>query len=310
MAEAAMIPSERGVIYLALGASYIAEARISAESVRRFMPELTLVLFTDCPPADRGIFDEVMPLERVHAKAHINKLISMLHSPFEQTLFLDTDTFVCGPFAELFDLLDHFDIAMSHDRRYFDWFPEGVGVTAAFREFNQGVVVFRRSAGLVRALEHSISWVERLTAMMGRCPDDQPPLRLALYGSDLRIATLTYEYNCRFHTFGQVNGKVVILHGRIPGQPFKKKNLLKIAECINKKTIPRVFVAGKIYTLERQSVWGKSYFCSRKIATMFRPSLAFWRANLTHAMELLQRQGLWQSSIRLWTKNPGFPWLR
>jgi hypothetical protein len=74
MAEAAMIPSGRGVIYLALGASYIAEARISAESVRRFMPELTLVLFTDCPPADRGVFDEVMPLERVHAKAHINKL--------------------------------------------------------------------------------------------------------------------------------------------------------------------------------------------------------------------------------------------
>jgi hypothetical protein len=102
----------------------------------------------------------------------------------------------------------------------------------------------------------------------------------------------------------------VILHGRIPGQPFKEKNLLKIAECINKKTIPRVFVAGKIYTLERQSVWGKSYFRSRKIATMFRPTLAFWRANLTHAMELLQRQGLWQSSTRLWTRNPGLPWLR
>ena len=135
-------------------------------------------------------------------------------------------------------------------------------------------------------------------------------MRRPISTSCLRIATLTYEYNCRFHTFGQVNGKVVILHGRIPGQPFKEKNLLKIAECINKKTIPRVFVAGKIYTLERQSVWGKSYFRSRKIATMFRPTLAFWRANLTHAMELLQRQGLWQSSTRLWTRNPGLPWLR
>lgn len=40
----------------------------------------------------------------------------MLHSPFEHTIFLDTDTFVCGDFSELFDLLDHFDIAMSHDR--------------------------------------------------------------------------------------------------------------------------------------------------------------------------------------------------
>jgi hypothetical protein len=300
-----MVRTGRGAIYMALGPTFIEEARISAQSVRCFMPDLRLVLFTDHPPLERGVFDEVIPLEEVHPKVHVNKLIAMLRSPFEQTILLDTDTFVCAPFGELFELLDHFDVAMSHDRRYIDWCPKNVGVPVAFREFNQGVIVYRQSASLIRTVEESLLWVNRLADMNGWMPDDQPPLRIALYESDLRIATLTSEYNCRFHTFGQVNGEVVILHGRIPGQPFTERNLSRIAACINKKTIPRVYVAGRVYALERPSIWGKSYFRSSHIVTMFRPTLGFWRATLRHGREFLRRRGLRDASGYLFCRMRG-----
>ena len=45
-----------GVIYVAIGARFIAEARVSAESVRGFLPEVPIVLFTDRVPENRRGF--------------------------------------------------------------------------------------------------------------------------------------------------------------------------------------------------------------------------------------------------------------
>jgi hypothetical protein len=290
------VQAHRGVVYLAYGQKYFDEARISARSVKRFMPDLEIVIFTDITTSDSEVFDRIVQLEHIERPRNLSdKLTCMLQSPFNQTLFLDTDTFVCGPFSELFDLLDHFDIAMSHDRRYYDWFPEDTGVPDAFREFNQGVVAFRRSDNLLRTFEHAVLWADRIAKETGK-NDDQISLRIALYHSTLRIATLTQEYNCRYHSFGYLNGEVKILHGRIPGRSYTEANLSRIAAILNNRTIPRVFTAGQIYALQfSRAFLGARYTYSKPIGTMFRPRIAFVRRIVRLGIQTLQKKGIKES---------------
>ena len=283
----------RGVVYLAYGQKCFDEAQVSARSVKRFMPDLEIVIFTDITSNIPDVFDRIVHLEHIERPRFFSdKLTCMLQSPFDQTLFLDTDTFVCGPFSELFDLLDHFDIAMSHDRRYYDWFPEDTGVPDVFREFNQGVVAFRRSDNLLRTFEHAVLWADRIAKETGMTCD-QPPLRIALYHSTLRIATLTQEYNCRYHSFGYLNGEVKILHGRIPARSYTEANLRRIAAILNNSTIPRVFTAGQIYALQFSKTFlGLRYTYSKPIGTMFRPRIAFARRITRLGIQTLQKKGI------------------
>ena len=85
----------------------------------------------------------------------------MMQSPFEKTLLLDTDTYVCADISDLFAILERFDIAMTHERPYRDDFPASSGVPDAFVEFNQGVIAFRRSYEVQDALKESLSWTEK-----------------------------------------------------------------------------------------------------------------------------------------------------
>jgi hypothetical protein len=262
---------DRGVIYTAIGEDYIREAQLSARSARSFLPDTRIVLFTDSPPEDKNAFDDVIRLENLNRRPYLDKLTCFKDSPFRDTLFLDTDTYLCGSPSELFDLLGKFDIAMALDRRYYDFFPEDTAVPAAFCEFNQGVVAFRQSPQMQKMVQASLDWAEDFYSRTGAPIDDQVAMRIALYTSDLRIATLPQEFNCRFHSFGYLNGKVKILHGRIPGGEHTEANLRTIARKLNKETIPRVFVAGQLYVLARRHFFAIEHTFPRRVATLFRP---------------------------------------
>ncbi|MBR8831085.1 MAG: hypothetical protein N5P05_003792 [Chroococcopsis gigantea SAG 12.99] len=287
------MPNSRGVLYVAIGAKYAQEALVSARSVKQHLPGLEIAMFTNHPPIDTGgIFDRIIPLETIHPKPHINKLIGMMNSPFAETLFLDTDTFVCGGLSELFELLDNFDMAMAHDRGYYETFPDNTGLPDVFPEFNQGVVVFRQSPQLKEVFEQALQWTETLEARTGVYSHDQPPLRIAIYLSEIRFAVLTQEFNCRFHSFGYLNGMVKILHGRIPGQLNTELNMSVIASKINKETIPRVFVGGEVYVLGRKQFFSKSYNFSKRLTTLFHPTLAFYKTIFNRVRFIYAEQGL------------------
>jgi hypothetical protein len=91
-----------------------------------------ILLFTDRVPEIRRGLDEIIQLSAPHPRAHINKLIAMMQSPFETTLLLDTDTYVCAGISDLFAILERFDIAMTLERPYRDDFPASSGVSVAF----------------------------------------------------------------------------------------------------------------------------------------------------------------------------------
>ncbi|GAI43356.1 unnamed protein product, partial [marine sediment metagenome] len=101
----------RGVIYIATGENYVNEALASAASLKKHMPNLPVTLFTDIDVKSKYI-DNVVKINNPKYTFE-DKVRYISKSPYNYTLFLDTDTYICDDFSELFDLLDRFDIAVS-----------------------------------------------------------------------------------------------------------------------------------------------------------------------------------------------------
>jgi hypothetical protein len=205
-----------GLLYFAQGGRYLAEAAVSAASVRRHMPGLRTAIFCDGEVVSDlfDIRDRLVPGLPVKRQ----KMQALLRSPFERTLFLDTDTLVADPIWELFDLLDRFELAMALSPY---WAVElgqprdsigRHGVPVSFPKVNSGVIAFRSTPSVRRLIE---AW-DQLHADWGGQGQDQDPLRVALYESELRWAPLPPAYNYRLPFPSAIRGGVKIFHGRHP----------------------------------------------------------------------------------------------
>ena len=205
------MPNSQGIIYVATGTKYIEEAIQSAASVKRWMPNIPITLFTS-EAIENPNFDQIL-LVSDPKSGFTDKVLHMYESPYDQTLFLDTDTFLCDDVSEIFSLLEHYDVAASQAE-----LRVGIPIESipeSFPEMNTGVIAFKKSP---LAKDFFEKWkylylIDRQKTESWYCPD-QPSFRLALYGSPLRITTLPPEYNCRFIYPVYVDGKVKILHGR------------------------------------------------------------------------------------------------
>jgi hypothetical protein len=290
-----------GVIYAAIGARFVREARLSAESVRRFLPSVPILLFTDQTIEARDGFDEVVRLSEPHPRAHINKLIAMMQSPFEKTLLLDTDTYVCAHISDIFALLDRFDIAMTQSRGSYqpEVYPPDSGVPDAFTELNQGVIAFRRSDAIRKALEEAFVWTGKLRAVSGTYPYDQAPMRIALFHSQVRLTPLPPEYNCRFEKYGCLNGPVRILHGRLPNGKMRQQDYERIANTLNRVTVPRVFIAGILFALSRKRLFGRLYWTRILVGHFYRPYIALFGHALAAFQSGVREEGLGRWSRRM-----------
>jgi hypothetical protein len=200
-----------GVIYVATGDRYIREAEQSARSLRRVCPDLPITLIAD-KPVESPLFDQVLILPNPGYRS-ADKIEGIRMSPYEHTLFLDSDTYVVGDITTVFTLLDRFDIAAAHDIRIES--QPAPGMPDCFPEYNSGVVVCKKSPRLADLLAR---WADDYQARLetwdgeGRL-NEQPSFRRALFDSSARIATLPPEYSCRPNT-GRLFAAVKILHER------------------------------------------------------------------------------------------------
>lgn len=207
-----------GALYLAIGQSYADEAVRSVESLRARMPGLPTVIFCDDAAAvPDGLFDRRLPLVAGLPWGR-QKVHTLLRSPFERSVFLDTDTFVADAFWELFDLLDRFELAMALSPWWMVSLGQGRGETfdrgvpVCFPKPNSGVIAFRSSPAVQALLG---AW-DRTHAELGLVGQDQDSLRMVLYEGELRWATLPPAYNYRLPYPGGIRGGIKILHGRHP----------------------------------------------------------------------------------------------
>lgn len=220
----------RGILYIATGRKYRDEAIYSAKRVRRLMPDLPIALASDDFPGCE-MFNSTILIENPRG-SFADKIAPLVQSPFEETIFLDTDTYLCEAVPELFEILGQYDIAMAHAPMR----QTGpVNVPASFPEFNSGVIAYRMNQTTQDLFGSWLKSYHEHVAKTGQI-DDQPALRRAVWHSGAKIAVLPPEYNFRFilPSFAG-RGKVKILHGRHSDLPSLEK-------LVNRSGSPRVFL--------------------------------------------------------------------
>jgi hypothetical protein len=196
------IEMTRGVVYVAIGAGYLAEAVRSVRSLKKHN-DLPATLLTDQMGGHED-FDTVIEVRDVE-NPHLVKVGAMLSMPYARTLFLDTDTRVLAPIDELFQVLDHFDLTAVPD----NYLSKLDGVPISLPPINSGVVAFRRCDVVELLL---MRWMGKVRASGRHC--DQDALRAVLWDSPVRLCPLPNTYNLRSDYVTQTKAKVKIIHGR------------------------------------------------------------------------------------------------
>jgi hypothetical protein len=248
-----MSSPSRGIIYIVTGQKFVDEACRSAASVKHCMPDLPIAIFSDVPLRS-ALFEQVMHIANPTYGPE-DKILNIAKSPYQDTLYLDSDTHMVDESRELFSLLERFDLAAVHAPYRAQY--QVCEVPDCFPEYNVGVLLFRKSKPTELFFERwaqlyredglkSLTWLfPGGESWYRHAIPNQPSFRRSLYESGLRIATLPPEYNCRFPFPGFLHTKVKILHGRI-------HSFTKISEELNKTLLPRVHVMrwGTLKTLE------------------------------------------------------------
>jgi len=149
----------RGVICVAVGEEiFFREAVFSANSVRKSNPNLPITIFTDkirrCSP-----WIQCSILEELELSPFTVKIACAIHTPFKRTLFLDTDTVICGDLSPLFDMLDSHDFLIAYDCNV-DWYGTWQLLDLVHpTDCNTGVFAFKDSGAAQELLKF---WLGRL----------------------------------------------------------------------------------------------------------------------------------------------------
>jgi hypothetical protein len=216
----ALESAREGIVYSAAGEFYVAEALRSARSSLRHNA-VPHVVFADGEAAG----GEGLTISRFEPSGnpYSDKIANMRRSPFERTLYLDSDTYVVDEIVHVLALLEHYDMAVAFAPAY-----RGLadpGVPKAFHEFNTGVLAWRASE---RMAAFMASWQETYTAWLRDEPfpgagkasrsrrADQPAFRRCAWEHGVAVFVLTPEYNFRLGYPATVVDRVRVIHGDHP----------------------------------------------------------------------------------------------
>jgi alpha-N-acetylglucosamine transferase len=160
-----------GVIYSCKGSiRFLTEAIESAKTVRKFLPHVKICLFHGYDDhtiknVNCDIFTDIKKINlpndidkkfQGHMSGFLSKLYAIQQSPFDYTLFLDTDTEIRKPIMGLFKLLNNFDIALAPGPMTQAPIDEDDILSEVPREFpelNTGVILYKKSDKMKAFLE-------------------------------------------------------------------------------------------------------------------------------------------------------------
>ncbi len=206
-----------GFLYIAIGKRYLIEAEISVRSLKRFT-KYPACLITGDEEYKNELFDiiirEKMPGD------FVAKIIGVAKTPFERTVYLDNDTFICAPIDEMFDVLDFFDMCMMpfhflHSYNFFSTYnPEfKLKYEKIIPEYHFGVMVYRMNDAVKNLMA---DWLVKHEEMHIKA--DCSSFREAYFDHIpfVRIAPLPFEYN--YHgtfSIGVAYNEIKIIHERL-----------------------------------------------------------------------------------------------
>jgi hypothetical protein len=224
-----------GVIYVATGDKFVAEAQASVATLRESNPGLPAGLLTDKAPRHPECWDEVIVAadltgQGARAKLHMDR------APWECCVFLDTDTMVCGDLSAGFALLDRFDFAGEHSHSGHHY--EVPGLPTAFPEINSGVLFWKKNTATQALFERWRQIYDADSMTYGGRKWDQKSLRQAVWQSDVRFTNLPSAYNLMPYFPAALEGRIVVAHGR------SMKNLERMRDRLAVSDQLRAYVPG------------------------------------------------------------------
>ena len=193
-----MRDNTKGILYIAINKIWTKEANSSAKSVKKTCPNLPITLITNKKFKSDHVdnFDIYPKISGTRFKFnYLDK------TPYDYTLFLDSDTMMLTNIVPVFDVLDKFDIAMCICicrviKRYKNKISDYRNVPDSFCPFNSGVIFYKKTE---KVMEFISLW-KKLYYKFNKeynVTQDQISLRVALWNSNLRIHTLPLEYNIK-----------------------------------------------------------------------------------------------------------------
>ena len=213
---------DEGYLYIAAGSrNYVQEAVISAQSLRGVHRNADITLITD-EAVHIDIFDQVLIRSGGDFSSWKDGLAYKVGhmyeaSPYEKTLFLDSDTYFYENCEEIFDLLDYYDLGVASA-------PIGEGILkvngerlSVYTPYNTGVIAYRkneRNARLFNAWK--VAYKLRLEEIRSGTAqgNDQAALMEALLHGESRVHVFSNLWNARIPKCIALKGKVKIVHGR------------------------------------------------------------------------------------------------
>lgn len=185
--------NRRGFVYAATGSSiYVDLAIRSARSLKLQCPDFPIDLYTDQDVND-PVFSKVHRPEESWFRVKIDALIN---SRFEETIYIDSDTYIIDDISDIFYLFENYNICACHDpgrnsehgsATLDTHFPE------SFPTLNGGLIGIAKSAQTQAFLK---LWKQ--TIQSRNQSKDQPSFRELLWKSNLNLSVLPPEYNIMF----------------------------------------------------------------------------------------------------------------
>lgn len=213
--------NECGYLYIAGGnPQYVREAMISVKSLRAVDPEAHVTLITD-REVERGLFDEIVhrPADLTRRREGLSYKARHVYdgSPYQKTIFVDTDTYFYEGCRPLFKLLDYFDLCMTQDAADMHAPQIDGDFLTGYTPYNTGVIAFRKNARNEILFKQ---WWEiydkklRAGHVDLTKETDQTSFMQALLHSESRVYVLSNLWNARTRTYTALKGTVKIVHAR------------------------------------------------------------------------------------------------
>ena len=238
-----------GYLYVANRPKLLSEAKISARSLRRFTDRPIAIVLSENINNDTliDVFDQILVIPGIEKYSYLAKIIGILNSPYEKTVFLDCDTFVCSDISELFNILEIADFATTQETSKHTGQLKSIRYKNILPEFNTGVMVFKKSDHVTKLFD---DWLN--VCVSQNIKFDMPGFREAVIENfgELHYSILPEEYNAHgFQSMIILYDDIKIIHGRLGNRwrtltryflSFDK--MQKFAEKINKKKMKRLYL--------------------------------------------------------------------
>jgi hypothetical protein len=189
---------ENGFLYIVTGDGYAKECLFSIKSLKECNSEKICVFSEE---RYRDMFElECDYFFSINSKLQRPKVEYISQSPFKNTVYLDSDTFINENISDLFQLLNKYDFGgvFCNSRKrenYSKLISKYSDIPYSFSEVNTGVMVFNNSNEVKDLFR---KWHEYYYIYLPKTNGwDQPSFRVALWESEVKLCHLPPEYNVR-----------------------------------------------------------------------------------------------------------------